>query len=163
MSSDLTMLTPEALWWIGLIAALVVCTALVALSLLFSSRAPVTERSSPLTGLRRLQIDATALAAAGWPNQVYRLPNGQVCLRVPMGRSAGRPVDAFLLVRPDYPVRPPQVLVATGRQQLPLYLPSLDVWSADSSLVRLVEDVALQLPGVHRMRARHLTREGELR
>lgn len=162
MSGSL-VLTTDDVWWLGWgIAAIISILSVLALSVGLIVRATRTERASPLAGMQRLRIDLTALTAAGWPHEVYTLPNGQFCVRVPLGRSAGRSVDAFLVVSPDYPMRPPQVMAAAGRQQLPLTLPSLDAWTADSTLVRLMQEVVMQLPGAHPTHARRLTREGDL-
>jgi hypothetical protein len=93
--------------------------------------------------------------------QTYRLPAGRFCLRVPLGQCDSLAVDAFIIVAYDYPFRPPEVMVACGRQRLEMALPSLDAWTVDTPLTRIVEEVVMQVPGLNRRQVL-LTPEGDL-
>lgn len=113
-------------------------------------------------GVDRLATDAATVAALGWPTQLRRLADGTVCLWIPLGRRDGLPMDAFVLLPREYPMRPPQVLVACGAQSLPLELPRLASWTAGTRLVDVVKDALSQTPGLQPRRGQRLNAAGEL-
>ncbi|MBM4466744.1 MAG: hypothetical protein FJ014_14535 [Chloroflexi bacterium] len=120
------------------------------------------DQAAAVTGRQRVAADVSAVAAMGWPCQLRRLPDGRLCLWLHIGQREGLPVDAFLLLPTDYPLRPPQAIVACGQQRLPLNMPSLAGWTAEKTLAGVVAEVIGQIPGLQLRAARRLTPEGEL-
>jgi hypothetical protein len=121
-----------------------------------------TNQATAVVGADRLAADATAVAALGWPTQLRRLSDGTICLWLPLGQRDGLPVDAFFLLPREYPLRPPQVVVACGAQRLPLELPRLASWTAGTRLVDVVKDALGQTPGLQPRRGLRLNAAGEL-
>jgi hypothetical protein len=108
----------------------------------------VASTAAPVTGSSRLASDVAEVAALGWPSELRRLADGSHCLSLQLGQRDGLPVDAFAVLASDYPLRPPELVVACGQQPLPLELPGLAAWSVSSSLVAVVGEALLQVPGI---------------
>lgn len=124
--------------------------------------APTEREEETMDPAQKLAENIITVSTLGWPYEVRRLRDGRLCLVLHFGEREGLPVDAFLVFPRTYPARPPQVVVACGRQRLPMTLPRLASWSANSSLADLVSEVVAQVPGLApNMRVR-LTSEGDL-
>lgn len=118
--------------------------------------------SVPMTGPQRLASDVSALAAMGWPSRLSQLPDGQICLRLTVGSRDGLPVETYVVFPGEYPDRPPEVIVARGRQRVPLDLPGLVKWNGQGALGDIMEEVMLQLPILEVIPWLRLTPEGDL-
>jgi hypothetical protein len=161
MQAFLARITVEQVWWIGwafAVAALVVA----AMATRAITRSREQRRINLVTGIQRAVSDVAALQTAGWPAELHRLPDGRLCISVRLGVRETLPIDAFLVLPVDYPLRPPEVTVACGRQPLSLTLPCLQVWTHDSSALTALQEVAAQVPGASRRPRVRLTAEGEL-
>jgi hypothetical protein len=124
---------------------------------------PVPRREETMDPAQTVAEDVIAVSKLGWPYELRRLRDGRLCLILHLGEREGLPVDAFVVLACAYPARPPRVVVACGRQRLPITLPSLAGWSTSTSLADLVREVVAQVPGLSPNLRIRLTPEGDLR
>jgi hypothetical protein len=125
-------------------------------------QAPSEHEEETMDPVQKLAENIIAVSNLGWPYEVRRLRDGRLCLVLHFGEREGLPVDAFFVFPRAYPARPPQVVVACGRQRLPMALPGIASWSTTSSLADLVSEVVAQVPGLAPNLRVRLTAEGDL-
>ena len=111
---------------------------------------------------QKVAEDVIAISKLGWPYELRRLADGRLCLVLHFGEREGLQVDAFIVLPRTYPARPPQVVVACGRQRLPITVPSLASWNINSSLADMMREVVAQVPGLAPNVRVRLTAEGDL-
>jgi len=163
-----TLIVTLTLYVLFLLATVVAMLSAILLAMCLNYQAqaepqrPQGNRPPAVTGTQRVAADVSAVAAMGWPSQLRRLPDGRLCVWLHIGQREGLPVDAFLLLPTDYPLRPPQAIVACGQQRLPLAMSSLAGWTAETPLTGVVVEAVGQIPGLQLRPARRLTPEGDL-
>jgi len=90
-------------------------------------------------GRQRLQSDVAEVRVLVPDFRLLRLRDGAIAYQLRAG--SGDKINALIVCPPNYPQKPPSVIITLNSEELEIPLQSVENWSADTSIRNLVEEI----------------------